>query len=201
MARGLPSNIIKKLYSKNIDSAFLTVLTIYADGEILRLVDNQVNITYKSNVYSSSHFTIVYPDDTPDSVPTASVIFADIGNTFLDLVRNYNEIYCDVEMIAVKTTGEVYLYQGMSDSTFITADSTLYTADMTLLGEGSSAGKLYGERTFHTVYETYVGPYKMRLSNASGDAGTTSFTISYDDIGQYKFPAKTFNPYDFPAIY
>ena len=81
MARGIPSNIIRKLYSKNVDSAFLTILTIYADGQILRLVDNQTDIEYKGLTYSASHFTIVYPDDSPDIVPMASVVFADIGNT------------------------------------------------------------------------------------------------------------------------
>ena len=203
MARGIPSNIIKKLYSKNIDSAFLTVLTVYADDEIIRLVNNEEDITYKDTVYSAAAFTVVYPDDSPDSIPQASIVFADISNVFIDIVRNYDEIYCDLELIAAKVDGSTFIKQGMADSTLITVDTSEYTADATLWNDDYpvSAPIDYGNRKTITVYETEVGPYEMTLTNAEATAGTVSFSISYDDVGEYAFPAMKFNSYDFPAIF
>lgn len=176
MPRGIPSSIIRKLYQKNIDTAFLTVLTVYYSGNVLRLVNNEEDIEYKGNTYTATRFTIVLPDDSPDSVPVSSVVFADINNTFIDIVRNIDELDCDVEMIAVKTNASISIENDGSNDYYETT------------------------RTFD-VYETKVGPYQMRLSSASSDIGTTSFTISYDDIGQYTFPERKFSSYDFPLLY
>lgn len=200
MARGVPSNIIKKLYSKNIDSAFLTVLTVYADDQVIRLVNNQENITYKGETFIASAFTVVYPDDSPDSIPQASIVFADISNTFIDIVRNYDEIFCDLELIAAKVSGDLFYGVGMADTTLITSDSTAYSSDASMFQDGSGTIR-YGEIKTITVYETEVGPYEMTLTNAEANAGTVSFTISYDDVGEYAFPALKFNAYDFPAIF
>lgn len=203
MPRGIPANIIKKLYQKNVDSAFLTIITAYTNNSTIRMVNNSEPIEYKGEEYQATSFTIVLPDDQPDSVPVSSVVFADMDNTFLELIDGIDELECDVEVIAVRTDGEIYLYQGMADSDKITADSTVYTADRTLFLDDYPIDqpKRYGNTRTFTVYETQVGPYEMTLSNASGDVATTSFTISYDDVKQYSFPYKKFDSYDFPNLY
>lgn len=177
MPRKIPASIIRKLYSKNVDSAFLTLITV-KDGSsnvLVRIVDNQTDIIYNGNTFTGTHFTIVLPDDQPDSVPASTVVFSDVNNSFLDLVRNYDELLAEIELVAVKTTGTYSLVDDNPD--------------------------YYEHSQTSSVYETKVGPYNMRLSSASGDAGTTSFQISMDDIGQYRFPNRTFNYTDFPALF
>lgn len=203
MPRKIPASIIRKLYSKNVDSAFLTLITV-KDGSsnvLVRIVDNQTDIVYNGNTFTGTHFTIVLPDDQPDSVPASTVVFSDVNNSFLDLVRNYDELLAEIELVAVKTTGQYFIYQDFASSTLIYSDTTLWDASTTLYGDQKLAPIRYFNEHKETVYETKVGPYNMRLSSASGDAGTTSFQISMDDIGQYRFPNRTFNYTDFPALF
>lgn len=236
MPRKIPSTIIRKLYSKNCDSAFLAVCTFKSGDRTLRIVNNQTDITYKGDVYTGTHFTIVLPDDQEDSVPQSTLVLADVNNTFLDIVRNYDYISCIIEIIAAKTTGETYLSQAMASTNLILSSSGIYLASATLFnGEDkiktpiksstsailSSSGSYlsgsvifteedsesvftptnYIKKKFTEVYETKVGPYNMTLSNAEGDAATTSFTISSDDIGDYQFPKVKFNSSNFKGLY
>ena len=174
MPRKIPSNIIRKLYSKNVDSAFLSLCTFQSGGEIIRVVDNPENITYNGDEYTATSFTIVLPDDQTDSVSEATLVIADVNNVFLDIVRNYSEVYCSIEVVAVRSVGSI-----------------------------STGGvpPQYEYNKVVTVYETKVGPYEMKLSNADGGLSTTSFTISSDDISDYQFPKVSFNTSSFPGLY
>jgi len=174
MPRKIPSEIIRKLYTKNVDSAFLALCTFQSGDETLRIVNNPENITYNDDEYTATSFTIVLPDDQTDTVSESTLVIADVNNTFLDIVRNYNEVFCTIEIVAVKTVGNIT----------IGGVPTQYQHNKTM-----------------TVYETKVGPYDMKLSNAQGGVATTSFTIASDDIADYQFPKVKFNTSNFSGLY
>lgn len=235
MPRKIPSAIIRKLYSKQCDSAFLAVCTFKSGNETIRIVNNQTDIVYKGETFIGTHFTIVLPDDQDDSVPQATLVLADVNNTFLDIVRNYDYIECKIEVIAAKTTGETFISQPMASTNLILSSSSGYLASATLFNDTDKARKplnagstsvlasstnynttstyldepvdgvfypiRYTRNKWTEVYETKVGPYNMILSNADGDASTTSFTVSSDDIGDYQFPKTKFNSSNFKGLY
>ena len=180
MPRKIPANILRSLHSKNIDKSFLCILEITPNNEShIFLVNNDVDIEYKGQIYTSAKFTIVLPDDSADAIPTSSVVFADMQNQFLDLIRNYDQIKVSVEMIAASVSGSISLDESPPSSGIFG-----YKRDISI-----------------TTYETKVGPYNMIMSNAYGDASTATFNISIDDVAQYNFPKGTFNIKDFPSLY
>lgn len=208
MPRPIPSAIMRKLYSKNTDTAFLCILTVTPNSESpIYLVNNDVDVEYNGQVYTSARFTITLPDDSDDAIPTSSIVFADIQNQFLDLIRNYDSISVSVEIIAAKSSGYMKLVEDNSSpvysTTFYSDDASIFydadgTAFYTLNG---NPAYIYEQKSYIETYETKVGPYNMVMSNANGDATTATFSISIDDVGQYTFPRGTFNSTDFPAIY
>lgn len=108
-ARQVPSTVLRRLYSKNIDSAFLVTLIVEADDEApLYLVNNYSDITYNSQVYSATQFTITLPSDEEDYIPESTVVFSDTQNVFLDLIRNYDKIDCTIEVIMAEMDGTPY---------------------------------------------------------------------------------------------
>ena len=204
MPRPIPASILRSLYSKNSDKSLLCALKIDADNEDpIFLVNNEVDVEYLGQIYTNARFTVVLPDDNDSAIPTSTIVFADIQNQFLDLVRNYDQIKIQVNIIAATVSGEIHLSQSMSDTTYITADATLYTADATIFNSdytGNTPIEYKKDMTIET-YDTKIGPYNMIMSNANGDASTATFSISIDDVGQYAFPKGTFNSTDFPGIY
>lgn len=229
MPRKIPPNILRKLYSKSVDAAFLTVLEIVADEENpIYLVNNHEDIVYNGQTYTATRFTLVLPDDSPDYIPSSTIVFADMYNQFLDLVRNYDSISVRLEIIAAgftstqvtrpKTYSSLIRFWS-SDVDFFSDteeevtdlnayirfnaaswNSTLnyFSSTDTYFSDEVEAYERYVEIE---TYETKVGPYNMVMSNASGDASTATFEISIDDIGQYAFPKGKFTPTDFPSLF
>tara|TARA_R110000782_G_scaffold270483_1_gene371876 strand:- start:62513 stop:63055 length:543 start_codon:yes stop_codon:yes gene_type:complete len=180
MPRKIPAAVLRSLYSKNGDKSLLCALTITADNEApIYLINNEVDVEYKGQMYTSARFTIILPDDNDAAIPTSSIVFADMQNQFLDLIRNYEQIKVQVEIIAASVTGSISLVENPPASGIFN----------------------YDRQTAITTYEAKVGPYNMIMSNASGDASTATFNISIDDVAQYAFPKGTFNSTDFPALY
>ena len=204
MPRPIPASILRSLYSKNSDKSLLCALVVTPDSDSpIYLVNNEVDVQYEGQIYTNARFTIVLPDDNDSAIPTSTIVFADIQNQFLDLIRNYDQIRVQVVIIAAKVDGEIYLKQSMSDTTYITADNVDYTADATFFNDSYEGPTQFNYGKYENIetYETKIGPYNMIMSNANGDASTATFSISIDDVGQYSFPKGRFNSTDFPALY
>ncbi|CAB4122650.1 Domain of unknown function DUF1833 [uncultured Caudovirales phage] len=88
--RTLSTNAIRSINSQQTDEVWLILLTItHADLPTpIRVVNNNENVTSRSNVFQAFPFEIILPGQDPDSPPKAMIRMDNVDRTVVSLIRN-----------------------------------------------------------------------------------------------------------------
>ena len=103
MSRSIDPSVLEQLYSLNPNTVDLIIARVSYNTETLYLVNNYVNITYEGQEYTALPFDFVLPDDKETEDNGASLKVADVNGEIYGLVRTYDELDAEFELISRKT--------------------------------------------------------------------------------------------------
>lgn len=90
MTRTLSGPAKAALIKRDNDDPFLVLLTVQHDGllEVLRVVNNNVAITSRGDVFQPFAFAISLPDENKDSIPKAKLEIQNIDRQIIDFLHS-----------------------------------------------------------------------------------------------------------------
>ena len=100
MSRNISPATLEQLYSLTPNSVDLIVARVSYGNDTLYLVNNTVDITYGGQEYTALPFTFVLPDDKETEETGAQLVLADVNGDFYGIVRTYDELYSEFELIS-----------------------------------------------------------------------------------------------------
>ena len=156
MSRSIDPAVLEQLYSLNPNSVDLIIARITHSSGTLYIVNNYVNITYGAQEYTAVPFDFVLPDDKESEDNGASLKIADVNGEIYGLVRNYDELTAEFELISRKP-----------DLSFVPI----------------------------SLFPNF------KLSSASWDSSSVSFSLMRDDSTFYSFPKDIMDNTTLPNLY
>lgn len=112
--RSLSNNALAQLFAQESDDPFLLLVTLqHSSFGTLRLVNNVVDITSRSNVYSAFPMKITLPTDDGESLREVQIEFDNVSLELIQEIRSVTDyIAVTIEMILASDPNSVEIEMG-----------------------------------------------------------------------------------------